>query len=221
MSTYYYLYKITNNINNKIYIGVHKTSNMDDGYMGSGKLIKAAIAKYGVEYFIKDVITFFDSEDEMYLAESEIVTEEFLSREDVYNLALGGLACGLKYCNERGLNLYGKNGQSGYGLENLKSGDIQKARMIEAGTFDAHCRKLSQALLKLYESGYVNPFKEKTHTVAAKRKIGEKNAKHQRGKGNSQYGTVWIHNELLKQSKKVKADTKVPEGWKLGRKIKW
>ena len=40
---YYYLYKITNKINQKVYIGVHTTSNMEDGYMGSGKYLKRAI----------------------------------------------------------------------------------------------------------------------------------------------------------------------------------
>lgn len=39
--TYYYIYQITNLVNAKIYVGVHKTKDLNDGYMGSGKVISA------------------------------------------------------------------------------------------------------------------------------------------------------------------------------------
>lgn len=87
---HYYLYKVTNSINNKIYIGVHKTRNLDDGYRGSGKRLIAAYSKYGLSAFNFEIMQFFNTEQEMYQREAEIVNEAFLQRNDVYNLKKGG-----------------------------------------------------------------------------------------------------------------------------------
>jgi hypothetical protein len=102
MTTFYCLYKITNTINGKIYIGVHRTSNLDDGYMGSGKAIQAAIIKYGVEHFHKEILETFYTSEEMYEREKQIVNEEFLLRDDVYNIQRGGHG-GFEYLIRSGL----------------------------------------------------------------------------------------------------------------------
>lgn len=39
----HFIYKTTNKTNNKIYIGVHSTNDIDDGYLGSGIALKYAI----------------------------------------------------------------------------------------------------------------------------------------------------------------------------------
>lgn len=63
--THYLIYKITNLVNGKMYIGKHKTDNIDDGYTGSGKILKYAIKKYGIECFRKDYLMFCEDEEEM------------------------------------------------------------------------------------------------------------------------------------------------------------
>jgi hypothetical protein len=86
----YYLYKITNLLNGKIYIGIHKTKSIDDGYMGSGKLIKAAIKKYGRENFKKEILETFDNEADMISRETEMVDDTFVLDESNYNIMPGG-----------------------------------------------------------------------------------------------------------------------------------
>ena len=49
MQTYYYIYKTTNVVNNKIYIGKHKSKDLDNNYLGSGKILQLAVKKYGEE----------------------------------------------------------------------------------------------------------------------------------------------------------------------------
>jgi len=56
---------------------------------------------------------------------------------------------------------------------------------------------------------------------SAKQAIGTANSIHQAGEGNSQYGTRWIHSMEEKQSKKIRATDDIPEGWELGRKMKF
>lgn len=102
----YIVYKTTNTVNNKIYIGVHRSPiNDNDGYIGNGiyknsfaklsrKGFAQAVAKYGYEKFIRETLyTYPDTEEGKRLAykkEAELVDRNFLKRKDVYNICLGG-----------------------------------------------------------------------------------------------------------------------------------
>lgn len=90
MKTYFYLYKITNNINNHFYYGIHKTSNLDDGYMGSGTRLRAAYKKYGIENFTKEIIQYCNDWNELCQLEKSVVTEELVKDKNCYNLVPGG-----------------------------------------------------------------------------------------------------------------------------------
>lgn len=199
---FYTVYKITNLVNNKIYIGVHKTSNLEDNYMGSGLLIRKAIEKYGIENFKKEYISIFDNAEDMFNMESALVNEDFLERDDVYNLKQGG--------------------EGGWDCVNR---DKERNKKIsERMKHQYKCGFLSP-FTKLHKLGLINynTFKGKTHTEETKKRIGDANSKHQIGEGNSQFGTMWIYNLELKENKKIKKEefsTWEQDGWIKGRKIK-
>ena len=85
-----YLYKVTCNIDNTIYIGVHSTDNINDGYKGSGTLLKRKVAKHGWENFTKEILHDYATRQEVLIAEKEHVNDSFLKLEYVMNLVAGG-----------------------------------------------------------------------------------------------------------------------------------
>ena len=87
---FYTIYQITNIANDKIYIGAHKTSDTNDGYMSSSAIVAKAIKKYGLENFIKNIIHVVDTEKNMFAKEAKLVNEDFIKRSDTYNVTLGG-----------------------------------------------------------------------------------------------------------------------------------
>lgn len=96
----YTIYKITNKINGKFYIGKHITDNLNDEYMGSGKLIRKAIEKYGKDNFTKEIIQICNTEHDMNVLESVLID---LDNKQSYNLQPGGKG-GWNYINEMGLS---------------------------------------------------------------------------------------------------------------------
>ena len=214
MKIFYYLYQVTNTLNGKIYVGVHKTKDINDGYMGSGKVINRAIEKYGIENFTKVILEQFEDPAAMYAREKEVVTDEFLLREDTYNLRRGGFG-GFDYINKVGENVYGNNGKPGFGGENLSYGG-NRIRSSEENL------RMSIIKKRQYDTGLVissfktnNPMRSNEGRAAHKAalaKIG-----HSQGIKNSQFGSRWITNEVT--NKKIKKDDPVPNGWRAGRKV--
>lgn len=202
---FYTVYKITNMANGKIYVGVHQTDDLDDEYMGSGKLIKRAIEKYGIENFEKEYIQIFDNPEDMFEMESTLVNTSFVMREDTYNMKEGGLGGDTsKHIN------YDSDDRR------QKIGEGVRRKFQE----DEHYRmkRIEQCSKNLCS------FEGKQHTDETKRKIGEANSTKQSGSGNSQYGTCWIHSLVEQRSIRIKRDELdeyLAAGWTKGRKIKW
>lgn len=207
---YYTIYKITNKLDGKFYIGKHKTKNLDDDYMGSGTLIRRAIKKHGIENFLKEILLVFDNEEEMNEAEKQMV----VLCEDSYNLCPGGKG-GWGYLND------GSEKQIARCRNGRKASNevIFRKYGVDNPTKIISVRKvLSEKAKKRWESGDLNPppsWKGKKHKTESKRLIGEKNSISQTGSNNSQYGTRWITDGHI--NKKLKKEEPIPIGWVAGR----
>jgi hypothetical protein len=92
----YIVYKTTNLVNGKIYIGVHATETPYefDGYLGSGVGIQRAIRKHDKIHFKRETLFVFDSHEDAYAQESKLVTLDFVKRLDTYNMTTGGCGVG-------------------------------------------------------------------------------------------------------------------------------
>jgi len=87
---YHFIYKTTNTITGKYYIGMHSTNNLNDGYLGSGRRLRYSINKYGADVHHREILEYCNSRDELSKRESELVTEYELRRKECLNLIKGG-----------------------------------------------------------------------------------------------------------------------------------
>lgn len=199
---FYTIYQVTNLIDNKIYIGKHQTKDLNDCYMGSGKLLKRAQEKYGIENFKKEILFQFDNEDDMNAKEAELVTEEFCLREDTYNLCVGGHG-GFGY-----LNTSYWNANNNYIRINNLSNQTKEQRSANG----YKTSQLNRGKKKKSNGRLGSKLSDETKQKLRKPKSITKNYS---GETNSQYGTMWITNG--QENKKIKKIDIIPEGWYKGR----
>ena len=124
---HYLVYKTTCLLNGKIYIGQHQTYDPNDNYLGSGRELKVDIQKFGRENFTREILFDFDNFTDMDNKEKELVTEEFIAREDTYNVRLGG--------QNPDISDTWKFGRDGF-IRHMKSNSFRKS----------FCSKVSEAL---------------------------------------------------------------------------
>jgi hypothetical protein len=208
------IYKITNVLNGKIYIGKHSTPDINDNYMGSGKYIKEAIMKYGIQNFIKEILFIFNDENEAYDMEKQIVNESFIKRSDVYNAIVGGDS--FESINSNIELRKEKNKKAAISMNKINWNNPEFR--------ERNRERMSMQSKKLRELGLLKTpnWSGKKHKEESKRKIGDKNSENQKGEKNSQYGTCWICHVELGNKKINKKDLNeyLSNGWIKGRVIK-
>ena len=103
----YIIYQTVNKVNGKLYIGVHKTKdpNVFDGYIGNGIKVgchlknpkttfQYALKKYGYSNFIRTTLYVYETADEAFAKEAEIVDLKWVRSDNNYNIVVGGKSGG-------------------------------------------------------------------------------------------------------------------------------
>ena len=213
------IYKTTNLINNRYYIGMHSTKNIDDGYLGSGRRLKAELNKYGKENFKREILASCSDRKALEQLEAEIVCPLLL--EDVLCLNL-------------------KNGgEGGFSSESVKITSIRawakpeyrekisKKRKEMWANADFQQRQ-SDGLKKVFATTEMKEklsntrvgFKDRKHSEETKAKWKLSRSQHQSGEKNSSYGTCWVIKADIKpiKIKKEQLDEYIQNGYSRGRK---
>jgi group I intron endonuclease len=143
-----YIYKTTNLINGKIYIGKSE-KHFNPNYYGSGILLKKSVKKYGIENFSVELIEKCDSIEELNYREKYWILQYI---DNSYNIAEGGTGgwTTKNYTSEQKLE-YGKL------LSEIRKGrkhseeTIQKLKIMHSGKNFGDSEKVSETIKKLWK----------------------------------------------------------------------
>lgn len=201
----HYIYKTTCNVTGRWYVGMHSTSNENDGYLGSGVVLRHSIRKYGVEKHTKKIIEHCNSREDLILREQEIVNKELISDGKCMNLKEGGTGGFISDEQQRHRSECGG-----------------KALALKLKTDIEFVKKHREIVSNNMKQGHINgkftynTFEGKSHSDKSKKLMSEQRKGTGLGENNSQYGSFWITDGV--NNKKLKKDSPIPEGWGLGRK---
>jgi hypothetical protein len=202
---YHFIYKTTNLLNNRYYIGLHSTNNLKDGYLGSGTRLKRSLNKHGKENHQLEILEFCKTRDELKSRETEIVNLNEIAKKECMNLRIGGVG---GFMNKE---------------HQLKCNIGSRILMISKWNNIEYRNKMSNILIENTKAAHLNGnckydnFKGKKHSDETKQKMSNSSKGMGIGCNNSQYGKCWITNEI--ENKKIYKGDEIPNGFRLGRKI--
>jgi hypothetical protein len=220
---YYVVYEVKNKVNGKKYIGKHKTDDIYDDYLGSGKYLKRAINKYGKDCFEKVILYVFDNKKEMDDKEAELVTDKEVKDEMFYNLKRGGEGgWDHIYNNPDIMTKVAKKGYNSGIVFLTKEERLKNTMKGYKNGLSLYVNSDDPVIKKQRSEISSKSFRGKRHTNETKEKIGKANSIHQQGEKNSQFGTCWIYNNVESiRIDKNDLDEYLQQGWNKGRKIKF
>lgn len=90
MKKIHIVYETTCQLTGRFYVGRHSTNDINDGYLGSGKILKRSISKYGAETHVRIILRVFETLQESVDAERDEVSKVLLIDPLCMNIIPGG-----------------------------------------------------------------------------------------------------------------------------------
>ena len=215
----FYVYKITNLINNKYYIGKRKCNcNItDDTYMGSGIAIQQALKKYGKDNFKKEILAVVESEEKAFEMEADLLTTEHVNDPFCYNLREGGLG-GWSHAEDTKKIISEK--LKGRHLEDEHIEKLSKSSKGKPKS-ESHKENIRQANIG---KTYSEETKQKiSNTLTGRKRLDRTNDDIRHAKiGEAHKGRKYVTNTKTQKVLKVLPEDVqkyLNEGWELGRLI--
>lgn len=207
---YHFIYKTTNLINGKFYVGMHSTNNLNDGYLGSGYRLRRSISKNGKENFKIEILEFFSDRNSLVEREKQLVNEELLKDPMCMNLTTGGVGGFISEKQQKHRSVCA-NKKHNYLLKNNSEYRQNYVQKMKIASYTQYIKRKESGDALFHLNWTDKKHKPETIEKMKKSKIG-----YGFGSNNSQFGTCWITNGT--ENKKIKKTEKLPKEWKYGRK---
>jgi len=196
VNPYGFIYITTNMMNGKKYIGQRKLNDNWKGYLGSGKILKRAVKKYGRENFSREIIAVAYSKEK--LSELEIAFIKYhnaSNSRDYYNITNGGEGFPFKHSLKSRQKM--SNSQKGRIVSDetkIKLGIAHKGEKNH--NYGKHLSIETRQKLSLAKTGENHWIYGKHHSEETKNKMSEAN----KGEKNWHYGMVTSDETKMKLS---------------------
>jgi hypothetical protein len=157
----HYIYKTTCLITKRYYFGIHSTSNTDDGYLGSGKILRTSIRKYGKDNHIKEILEFFSNREDCEKNETLLINEN-IGDKFCINLTSGGKGFKMNHTeetkkkisntlsNKTYVEIHGENNAE-FEKEKRKKGALLQWENMDIVTKKTRSNKISNTLKEYFK----------------------------------------------------------------------
>jgi group I intron endonuclease len=204
------IYKITNLVNNKVYIGqsTRVSRVIERKYKGSGKVIHLAIKKYGWENFKVEILEYAENQNELNDKEPAYIKHYNSLAPNGYNIKKGGAqgGPGNKFSEESRAKCRLNSATKGKPSWNKgkRMPDTMRKKMSDL-TAGENNYFYGKRLI-----GSLNGMFGKTHSEEFKQRFSNQ----RKGSGNPAFGRKWANNG--KENRFLRKDEPLPEGWRFG-----